>query len=281
MPALTQLGYWNNAAYKIGAKRFVQADITSPSTSSNPNALIFNDVDRSSVDEVLEEHPWSFAVQTVPMIPLNPPDWVTDTAYVIGQYVQEASSIYYCAIAHTSGVFATDLIAGDWVLQSGVAPLLVDLPSMNDGVSNPYYLPTDFINPYLFGSPTAYRKEMIKPPYLAAATICLILSNNNVGAWKYVYENLTVSTWSAKFHEAVACKLAYNLCFKISEAAQFAAAMNQAYDKALISAIGADSNTSTPDQAIADEWFIARLTGATNVAPWGITPGSPPSQPYS
>lgn len=43
-------------------------------------------------------------------------DWVTSTAYVIGDLVAESGSSYVCAIAHTSGVFATDLAAGDWIL---------------------------------------------------------------------------------------------------------------------------------------------------------------------
>ena len=78
----------------------------------------------------------------------------------------KAGSIYVCAIRTTSGIFATDLANGDWTLQAGVAPLLVALPLMNDGCNNPYNLPSDFINPYLFSSPAFYRKEMIKPPYL-------------------------------------------------------------------------------------------------------------------
>lgn len=46
------------------------------------------------------------------------PAWQTSTGYVPGNYVTEASIIYFCLIAHTSGVFATDLASGDWVAQS-------------------------------------------------------------------------------------------------------------------------------------------------------------------
>jgi hypothetical protein len=44
--------------------------------------------------------------------------WQTSTSYVPGNYVTQSAIIYYCLIAHTSGTFATDLAAGDWVAQS-------------------------------------------------------------------------------------------------------------------------------------------------------------------
>lgn len=44
--------------------------------------------------------------------------WLTLTDYVVGDFVKEASVLYYCIVAHTSGVFATDLAAGKWVAQS-------------------------------------------------------------------------------------------------------------------------------------------------------------------
>jgi hypothetical protein len=111
-----QLGLWNKAIYKIGAKRLVASDINSPSSSSNPAAQYLTDIWQYELQEFLEEHPWSFAVQTVPLVPLNPPDWVTSTTYSVGQYVQYTDgNIYVCAIAHTSGTFATDLSNGDWL----------------------------------------------------------------------------------------------------------------------------------------------------------------------
>ena len=41
--------------------------------------------------------------------------WVTATAYVVGDVVEESGSSYVCAVAHTSGTFATDDAAGKWV----------------------------------------------------------------------------------------------------------------------------------------------------------------------
>ena len=42
--------------------------------------------------------------------------WVTATAYTLGQRVVKSGIIYQCQVAHTSGTFATDLAAADWVV---------------------------------------------------------------------------------------------------------------------------------------------------------------------
>ena len=59
-------------------------------------------------------------------------NWITSTDYLVGNYVKEGSSIYYCLVEHTSGVFATDLASGKWILKTTV------------GVDVPYEIPTPF-----------------------------------------------------------------------------------------------------------------------------------------
>jgi hypothetical protein len=44
--------------------------------------------------------------------------WVTSHAYAVGDLVNTGGSKYLCAIAHTSGTFATDLAAGKWTIQN-------------------------------------------------------------------------------------------------------------------------------------------------------------------
>ena len=41
--------------------------------------------------------------------------WITTTPYAAGSYAISDSVRYLCAIAHTSGTFATDLAAGRWI----------------------------------------------------------------------------------------------------------------------------------------------------------------------
>lgn len=42
--------------------------------------------------------------------------WATSTAYAVGDVRFHTSDCYYCATAHTSGTFATDLAAAKWVI---------------------------------------------------------------------------------------------------------------------------------------------------------------------
>jgi len=46
----------------------------------------------------------------------RPTTWVTATAYAINVAVFNGTSLYACIVAHTSGVFATDLAAAKWSL---------------------------------------------------------------------------------------------------------------------------------------------------------------------
>lgn len=48
----------------------------------------------------------------------NDTTWATTTGYVVGNFVTESGSFYYCREDHTSGTFATDLAAGKWGLWS-------------------------------------------------------------------------------------------------------------------------------------------------------------------
>ena len=58
--------------------------------------------------------------------------------------------------------------------------------------------------------------------------------------------------------------LAYECCFKISEAAQYAAGMKTAYAEALMTATSSDDKSSVVDQPIQDEWLWARLAGSSS-----------------
>jgi len=48
--------------------------------------------------------------------------WLTSTAYVIKDLVQESGTTYICTVPHTSGTFATDLAAGKWGIFQTQAP---------------------------------------------------------------------------------------------------------------------------------------------------------------
>lgn len=51
--------------------------------------------------------------------------WATGTSYLVGAPVVQAGSLYRAVIAHTSGVFATDLAAGKWVFVASLTAAFV------------------------------------------------------------------------------------------------------------------------------------------------------------
>jgi hypothetical protein len=54
------------------------------------------------------------SLQTAGIAPALP--WVASTGYAVSASVTHGSAFYRCLVAHTSGAFATDLAAGNWVL---------------------------------------------------------------------------------------------------------------------------------------------------------------------
>ncbi|MEY3774560.1 MAG: hypothetical protein RLZZ129_1340, partial [Verrucomicrobiota bacterium] len=66
--------------------------------------------------------------------------WVTSTVYAVGDAVTEDNGLYTCLVAHTSGVFATDLGAGKWELLAnfsvtGVAPGSITSTELANGAA--------------------------------------------------------------------------------------------------------------------------------------------------
>ncbi len=53
--------------------------------------------------------------------------WVTVHAYIVGDLVAQGGSYYRCIVAHTSGVFATNLAAGYWLLTTALK-VIIGLP---------------------------------------------------------------------------------------------------------------------------------------------------------
>lgn len=80
-------------------------------------ALIQRD-DTELVDRIVELHTLSDAVRALIATAGSNPraDWVTATAYAVKDVVTNGTGTYLCAVAHTSGVFATDLAADKWML---------------------------------------------------------------------------------------------------------------------------------------------------------------------
>jgi hypothetical protein len=51
--------------------------------------------------------------------------WMTGASYIVGTPVVQAGTLYRCLVPHTSGVFATDLAAGDWIFVASLTAAFV------------------------------------------------------------------------------------------------------------------------------------------------------------
>ncbi len=95
---------------KIGAKTFTFGDVTS---RQSVKCLLNFDQTRNAL---LRSYEWPFARTRLRLVS----GWLTDTIYTTDQYVWQSALLYKCAVAHTSGTFATDLTAAKWTLVSTV-----------------------------------------------------------------------------------------------------------------------------------------------------------------
>lgn len=245
----------NIALQKIGAKKLTTFGETTTAEGIAVSA-IYDDIR----DEVLEEHPWTFAQKRVALVDITTPstdsdDWVTSTDYAVGDKVLSSTLNYTCLVAHTSGTFATDLTAGKWILCE--TPAWTD-----DGCDVVYYKPTD----YLELSETNYPNALIK------VEGARILSDTSGLKITYTYSNDDPSTYSKKFALALSTRLAAELCFTLSNSTtKGEALMKLYYDVQLPSAISSDSQQGTPTQARQDEWENIRLSGSSGFLTTGQT----------
>ena len=60
--------------------------------------------------------------------------WTTSTQYIYGQTVIVSGVFWMCAVAHTSGVFATDQTAGKWVADLGIGSLNDDTGAIGSAI---------------------------------------------------------------------------------------------------------------------------------------------------
>jgi len=111
-------GYW-------GALRILGVTTNHPYTSVNPLPVNWDEVGSSIL--VRDSTATSLQVEHIdaPPVFVNTA-WLTATAYVVGDVRVQTNDAYYCAIAHTSGTFATDLAAVKWVVLK--VPAFLNLP---------------------------------------------------------------------------------------------------------------------------------------------------------
>ncbi|MGZ6779214.1 MAG: hypothetical protein ACXVGO_09495 [Mycobacterium sp.] len=99
--------------------------------------------------------------------------WVTATSYALKDYVTNGGNGYVCIIAHTGGVFATDLAAGKWALVATAGPQGIQGPQGNPGAAGaPGITRPSFVNRLINGDFSIdQRNEGTSKTYTAAGNV--------------------------------------------------------------------------------------------------------------
>lgn len=130
--------------------------------------------------------------------------------------------------------------------------------TFGDNATICYQLPSDFLKIYQVNFPYA----LLRFENIPNNGLCL-LSDTAGLMMKYVFDNDDPTTYSAKFYEALACKLAKEACYKLTESMKFREKADADYGQAFITAAASDGQMSTADQVEQSEWDFSRLAGSS------------------
>lgn len=155
------------------------------------------------------------------------------------------------------------LAEGPWTFaqsQAALTQLSLTSAFTADGLSYIYSEPNDLIKiNFVNDSNCTFKRESMSGQNVIRADI----SGLQI---LYTFRNDNPVTYFPSFTAALAARLAYELCFKISEAAKYAADIYSDYHKMkLPKALSLDSQQGTPVQPIQNEWEVARQMGGSGL----------------
>ena len=283
----------NLALSLIGAKNIATFGETTSEEGKRINAVYV-----SIRDEVLMEHPWSFAQKRVALVDMTrteQDDWVTGTVYtydadvLVVVYDPTNAKYYKLLVTHTAAAkFATDLSANNWELYTDWITSTVYAKGdkiYNAGVeyaclvnhtsgtfatdlTSVYWVATELIVDMddeittVFYLPTDFLKITRLSDEDAAHELVgnRLLADTDELSIKYTYSNDDPTLYSAKFVTALASRLAAEICFNITQSVNKAEAILGRYRKIdLLDAMSADSAQGSPEETDTTEWEESRL----------------------
>jgi hypothetical protein len=278
----------NMALRKIGAKPITSLDITVDTSEEAKAVDAVYDIVR---DEVLGTHPWSFAqkrktldylVPSDSSLTLDTPITITDITEAnpavitaAGHGLSDADLIkissvlgmadvnnnFYLVASKATDTLEITTLAGVLIDSSaytayssgGQIEKAIDMEMTEDGLRVVYERPSDFISLNFTNSSSAIvRLEQDG-----------ILSDTDNLKIIYTYRNDDPNKYRSDFITALITRLAYELCFQITEARNYAADLLEDYENVrLPNAKSQDSKQGTPVGITQDEWENSRLSGA-------------------
>jgi len=264
----------------LALRRLGQDPITTIGEETE-NYRKIDDIYDINLKAFLRSHPWSFAKKEVALTST----WATATAYIVGDFVANGSTIYRCLTAHTSDTFATDLAALKWVAVS--VPVLSDYEFI-------HRLPADFLKLCKTSvEPDYSHKIKGRNLYSNSATISIeyIYFCKDPDAWvtstayvvgDYVLQSNTIyycliahtsgtfatdlaaSKWveqdiyDSAFTDAFATSLAYDLCIPITKDANLKKVLGDELQVKLRMAKSLNGQEVTPDEGAEGQWVDSR-----------------------
>jgi len=136
-------------------------------------------------------------------------------------------------------------------------------PSFNfgDNAVVAYNPPPNFLKPYLINFPFALtRFEVV---VIGGQNFYALLSDTAGLIVKYVFDNDDPTMYSAKFYEYLACKIAKEAAFRLTESVKYSTVIKSEMDSAFLEAAAADGQMASPDGVQQDEWDFSRLAGSS------------------
>ncbi len=286
---LTKLKIANSALSLIGAM-----NITAFGETTTEEGKRINAVYTFCRDEILMEHPWTFAQKKAVLVEMSrttQSDWVTASDYAVDSIVYDPTlaKYYKCLVAHTSSaLFATDLALVYWVLYTNWATSTVydkgdkiynsgveyaclvnhtsgvfanDLTSVYwVATEKPVDMDDDLL--YIFYLPTDFLKITKLSDNDVSYEIVgnRLIADEEALSLKYTYSNDDPTLYSSQFSTAISTRLASEICFNLTHSRTEAKNILDKYENIdLPKAMSSDSSQGSAEELETTEWEESRL----------------------
>lgn len=235
------------STYTSGGKIYLANDgdplnITA-ATAANPVVI-------TAASHGLEDGDWVYIQGVAGMTQLN------GNFYIVDDATTNTFSLDDTDDANVNGSAYTAYVSGGQILEA------IELPMTDDGVSVVYEKPSDFIKPIKKSDSSALLKvEQDK-----------IISNAEGLKIIYTFLNTDTTQYFPKFTQALATRLAAEVCFRLTNSLNKAGEILKLYQETVLPmALSIDSTQSTPDEPSQDEWLDAMQAGSRQFATTGET----------
>ena len=269
----TKLQICNRALGIIGIARITSAELITPVSAASKR---IEDCYPYILDELLAEHPWSFAQKRVTLAlditaaTAANPIQITSTAHGLSDedkikitsvdgMTELNGNTYYVAnsAANTftlQSAVGTDVDGSDYTAytEDGYITKYAALEMDDDDATYTYTLPSDFIRENLLSVAKNNLYYTIEAGYIYSDTDSLKMI--------YTYRNEDPLLYPPKFVTALATRIAGEICFNLTQSAKRATDLAARYEHVdLIKAMAADSSQGSPEELDQTEWELSRI----------------------